>query len=110
MPLEALASVGLTQEGIQKDLRLVGFKHKHNRLEGVIKELQIYNQRFRKTINQLGFLSKIAAKSYLVKISPSIEKLQKIKRFPMTTYKASDLGLVNVCRIASFKVNVWYVN
>ena len=56
-------------------LNIVRFKRKSNHLEDVIKELRLHNQLCRELFNQQRFLSEIEGEIFLVKISPSIEKI-----------------------------------
>ncbi len=58
-----------------KVLSIIRFKPKPNHLEDVIKELRLHNQRCRELFNQQRFLSEIEGEIFLVKISPSIEKI-----------------------------------
>ena len=67
-----------------KVLSIVRFKPKSNHLEDVIKELRSHNQRCRKLFNQQRFLSEIDGEIYLVKISPSIEKITEDQEVSLT--------------------------
>ena len=60
-----------------KVLSIVRFKPKPNHLEDVIKELRSHNQRCSRQFNQQRFLSEVDGEIYLVKISPSIEKISE---------------------------------
>ena len=60
-----------------KVLTIIRFKPKPNYLEYVIKELRSHNQRCRRLFNQQRFLSEVDGEIYLVKISPSIEKISE---------------------------------
>ena len=78
-----------------KVLSIVRFKPKPNHLDDVIKELRYHKQRRRKLFNQQRCLSEIEGENYLLKISPSIEKIQKTKKLPLSTQRASGFGLTN---------------
>ena len=67
-----------------KVLSIVRFKPKSNHLEDVIQELRSHNQRCRKLFNQQRFLSEIDGEIYLVKISPSIEKITEDQEVSLT--------------------------
>ena len=58
-----------------KVLCIIRFKPKPNHLEDVINELRLHNRRCRELFNQQRFLSEIEGEIFLVKISPSIEKI-----------------------------------
>ena len=60
-----------------KVLSIVRFKPKPNHLEDVITELRSHNKRCRRLFNQKRFLSEVDGEIYLVKISPSIEKISE---------------------------------
>ena len=67
-----------------KVLSIIRFKPKPKHLEDVIKELRSHNQRCRKLFAQQRFLSEIEGEIYLVKISPSIEKITEDQEVSLT--------------------------
>ena len=66
-----------------KFLHIFGFNPKPNHLEDVIKELRLHNQRCRELSNQQRSLSETEDEIFLVKISPSIEKITEDQEFSL---------------------------
>ena len=92
-----------------KVLSIIRFKPKPKHLEDVIKELRSHNQRCRKLFAQQRFLSEIEGEIYLLKISPSIEKIQKTKKLPLSTQRASGFGLTNgLLKVLIPKIQITY--
>ena len=67
-----------------KVLSIVRFKPKPEHLENVIEELKIHNKKCRHLFNQQRFLSEVNGEVYLVKISPSIEKISEDQEVSLT--------------------------
>ena len=67
-----------------KVLSIVRFKPKPHHLEDVIEELRSHNQRCRDLFNQQRFLSEIGGEIYLLKVSPSIEKITEDQEVSLT--------------------------
>ena len=67
-----------------KVLSIVRFKPKPQYLEDVIEELKIHNKRCRQLFNQQRYLSEVSGEVYLVKISPSIEKISEDQEVSLT--------------------------
>jgi len=67
-----------------KVLSIVRFKPKPNFLEEVIEELKLHNERCRQQFNQQRFLSEVDGEVYLVKISPSIDKIAEDQEVSLT--------------------------
>ena len=66
-----------------KVLNIFSIKPKPNHLEDFIKELRLHNQRCRELSNQQRFLSETEDEIFLVKISPSIEKIAEDQEFSL---------------------------
>jgi len=77
-----------------KVLSIVRFKPKLNHLEDVIKELRSHNQRCRTQFNQQCFLSEVDGEIYLVKISPSIEKISEDQEVSLAHYRSHTASAV----------------
>lgn len=67
-----------------KVLSIVRFKPKSDHLEDVIDELKLHNKRCRQLFNQKRFLSEVSGEVYLVKISPSIDKIAEDQEVSLT--------------------------
>lgn len=67
-----------------KVISIVRFKPKPNHLEDVIEELKRHNKKCRQLFGQQRFLSEVGGEIYLVKISPSIEKISEDQDFSLT--------------------------
>ena len=67
-----------------KVLSIVRFKPKQNHLEDVIEELKLHNERCRQLFDQQRFLSEVEGEVYLVKISPSIDKIAEDQEVSLT--------------------------
>jgi len=59
-----------------KVLSIIRFRPKAGRMEEVIDELKAHNEKCRKKFGQQRLLSQMGEERYLVKISPSIEKIR----------------------------------
>ena len=67
-----------------KVISIVRFKPKPNHLEDVIEELKRHNKKCRQLFVQQRFLSEVGGEIYLVKISPSIEKISEDQDLSLT--------------------------
>ena len=67
-----------------KVMSIVRFKPKPKHLEDVIEELKIHNERCRQLFRQQRYLSEVSGEIYLVKISPSIEKISEDQEVSLT--------------------------
>ena len=84
MPVVAILWGIIFRGFVLKVLSIVRFRPKPNHLEDVIKELRLHNQRCRELLNQQRFLTEIEGEIYLVKISPSIEKITEDQEVSLT--------------------------
>ena len=67
-----------------KVLSIVRFKPKPKYLEDVIQELKMHNKKCRQLFSQKRYLLEVSGEVYLVKISPSIEKISEDQEISLT--------------------------